>query len=343
MDIYFEGHLTEIKEVPANKQYWFIRTYSGEAYNSYLDGGYVGLGYNDVPYEYIKNATALGGSASPAALYNYVQNNPEYKGQRIGRIVNQLISFNRDVSIGDCVVMPSRNSDILAIGTVESDVYLVKEPGTILLRGKYLDLPEKRRKVRWEKSILKDDPANEIKSISSSHYGITNANFYSDAIEGILSSLFLKNRHACLVIQIDQHEEINAFELNRFLTQLTYFYQQFCVESGVLANEDLTIKIKLQSRGKMLLKASVIAGVIGLAGMVTLSNNSKVKVDIEKKTVEGSSDGLLKSISDFLDRSEERRERRKIFDDSIANLKAHRDMTSKLIQDTSNQPKEDGK
>ena len=280
MDIYFEGQLTELKEVPANKQYWFIRTYGGEAYANYLKGGYVGLGYNDVPYRYIEDASR-DSSSSSVLLYNYLESSPGYKGKRIGRIANQLVAFNRDVSVGDCIIMPTKNSELLALGTVVSDVYVVNDPETITVNGKSMALPEKRRRVNWEKSIYKDDPRNDIKSLTSSHHGITNANNYSDIIEGIMSSLFIKDDHACLVIQIDQDEEINAFELNRFLSELVYFYQQFCFENNIPINEDLTIKIKLQSRGKMFLKASAYAGIIGIAGMLTLSNNTKIKGDIQ--------------------------------------------------------------
>ncbi len=339
MEISFEGQNRRIHEVPAERKYWFIRTYGGEAYNSYLKGGYVGVGYNDVPFRYIQKAT-FDEPSSMEALTRYLQNRKDTNPRRISRIANQLVSFNNEVSIGDCVIIPSRNSDILALGTIESDTFLVDKPGTINVNGQIIELPEKRRKVKWQKSIQKDDPRNDIKAVTASHYGITNVSFYSDTIEAIVSSLYIKDQQACLVIQIDQDEEINAFELNRFLSDLTYFYHEFCSENGTLLDEDLRIKIKLQSAGKMLLKAGGYVGILGLATMISLSNNNKLKVDAKNFKVEGSSDGLLKSITDFFDRNEERRERAARFDDSIKNLKANRDTTSKLIEHVTEKSKE---
>jgi hypothetical protein len=342
MDIFFEGKLTEVKKIPQTRQYWFIRTYGGEAYKDYLTNDYVGLGVNEVPLSYIKNAS-FEDLSSYSTLQTYLDKNTEYKKTQATRIANQLILFNREVSIGDCVFMPSRNSENLAFGTIESEMFVVKNTGQIQVKGKMMDLPEKRRKVKWEKTISKDDPTNDLKPLTASHYGITNANYYSETIESVLSSLFEKDNHTCLVIQIKQDEAINAFDLNRFLSSITYFYEEFCMEAGIEINEDLTIKIKLQSRGKMLLTALTAAGIIGLAGLIVLCNNNKLKIDLKNEQIEGSSDGLLKSYNDFLDRKEARREKIILFEDSMEKLKASRNISTNLINHVADQPQEKGK
>ena len=312
-----------IPTIDENKQYWFIRTYSGEIFRDYYENNYVGLGVNTIPQSLIKSADY----SNPSTLKNlhtFIDKNTSYKNGAATKIARELISFEHEVKIGDTVVIPSRNSYELAIGTVESDVYLVDIKGTFAFRNQREPYPEKRRRIKWEKIVLRESLNGDLRGLTSSHHGLTKANNYADIIEGTIDSLYIKKEHAYFTLKINQDEDINAFVLNRFLTGLTYFYQEYCSESGLAVDEELMIKIKLQSRGKVAMRALGIAGLLGVATMVALSNNNEVKVDLKNMKVEGKSDGLLKSLTDFLDKKQERKIRYEEFKDSMENLKAMR-------------------
>lgn len=90
-----------------------------------------------------------------------------------------------------------------------------------------------------------------------------------------------------------------------------------CVGRQPISNEELTIKIRVQSRGKMILKALGIAAVVSLAGLISLSNDPEFKVDVKKGQMEGKSKGFLKSYSEFLDKKQERKKQWLIFLDSM--------------------------
>src|SRR5690606_13736843 len=79
--------------------------------------------------------------------------------------------------------------------------------------------------------------------------------------------------------------------------------------------------IKLQSKGTTILKAAVYSGILGIAGLVILSNNSEFQARLGEDSFSFKTDGLLHSVSDFLDRSQERKIRYEAFQDSIKNLK----------------------
>jgi restriction system protein len=312
-------HIPVINE---GKQYWFVRTYGGEIFPTYYSEGYIGLGVNEVPQSLIKIA-----ADNPSGVYElnkFIHNNTRYKNGAATKVGRELINFEHDIKIGDTIVIPSKNSTELAIGTVTSDVYFVNKPRAFKFRDRVEHLPQKRRHVKWERVIYRDDLNGDLKNLIGSHHGLTNANGYADVIEGTVDSLYIKNDHAYLTLKVNQDEDINAFVLSRFLNDLTYFYQEFCLETGQEIDEDLVIKIKLQSKGKLALKAFCVAGVVGIAGLVALSSDSEVKLEIGKVKVEGKSKGFLKSLTDFLDAKQERAERYERFQDSMKELKAMR-------------------
>ena len=138
----------------------------------------------------------------------------------------------------------------------------------------------------------------------SSQQGISEAKDYGDKIESGISSMFIRGDFMRLVINIKQDEDINAYELNRFLTSVTFFYDEFCDELGIERNEELFIKIKLQSPGFADFLGYAFGALTGVAVLVALSRNAKFKGNINKE--EGlsfefdSGDGFLKTLSDAL-------------------------------------------
>jgi restriction system protein len=345
MKISFEGYEESIKEVAENKKYWFVRTFSGEAYREYYKEGFIGLGLNNVPIDYINKAPI--DKSSYKTLQTFINNNTSYKKSEATKWANQLIDFNKGMQNGDCVIIPDKNSDRFAIGEIKGDVYRVNNPKTINFRGKVEQLPSKRRKVKWLKEIDKFNFYSDLRAMTSSHQGITNVDAYSEKIEGLLSSLFIKDDRGYLVIQVKKDESINAFDLKEFLDNATYFYQEFSREFGAeydeSVNEDLSIKIQLQSKGKMALSALTIVGLLGIGTIIALSNNSELELDLKSMKLKSKSgDGLTKSITEFLDAKEERRERAIRFDDSIKRLNATRNLDS-TNHPTSGNPKSSGK
>lgn len=338
MTISFEKEIQRVKRVTENKRYWFIRTYGGEAFDDYTKKGYVGLGLNNVPFKYIKDVENLKDVETQnfKRLQNFIDANTDYKKGEATKWAKQLYTFVHEISIGDTVVIPNKNSETLAFGTIMSDIYFIKNPGKIFHRDKEEHLPEKRFEVKWEKEIRRDDLQGDLKGLMASHQGITNADNYADFIEGAMESIFIRNDQMYLVLQMGKDEDINAFHLNRFFNGLTYFYNEFCREAGVEENEDLSVKIKLQSKGKTILKAVVYAGVIGIAGILALSNDTELKVEIGGVKVEGKSKGGLKSLTEFLDANQKRKIEYQKFKDSVEALQAKQNPDLNILKENSN-------
>ncbi len=339
MSITFETHVDQIRKVDPKRNYWFLRTYGGQTFEDFYNKEYVGIGFNNVPFEYLGKAKS-GNVSDIDRIKQFLFSNYNIEGGENTKWTNQLLEFQHILSIGDLIVIPSKNSDLLAIGEIISDVFVTKDSRTFLHDGKYEPYPEKRRKVRWISSKSKYDLKTEAGDFFLPRTALTNINTYSELIEGQVSSLYIKDNKTYLVIQIKQDSEINAFHFSRFLDNLTYFYLEFCKENGYEPNEELYLKIKMQSKGLMALAAFVAAGMLGLALLVVLSNDTTFKLDMgDGRKLEGHSEGFVKTLSDFLDRDQERKIRFEKFRDSMDYLRTQRLEEASIEKKTPNQIK----
>ncbi|WP_143961341.1 hypothetical protein [Litoribacter populi] len=326
MNIDFETSVDQIRKVNPNRNYWFIRTFSGITFEEFYQKNYVGIGFNDIPYNYIQEAKKEN-EQSKENLKKYLEIHTTYEKGEITKWANQIINFQHEIKINDVVIIPSHNSDFLAIGTIESDVKLVKNPGSFSYKDKIEMLPQRRRKVNWILARKKSYFRNDFNGIFSSRQAITNISDYSEAIESYISSLFIKGEKAYLSISVNQDEDINAFELSKLLNSLTYFYREFCLEfDSENFSEELYIKIKVQSKGRFVLKAISTVGLLGLGVLFALSHNPELRIQLGSSIYfEGKSGGgFLKSLDEFLENSHRRKTEYQILLDSIEANKAKR-------------------
>jgi len=321
MDISLQTQVSDIRVIDEERNYWFIRTYGGKIYNYFRENNFIGLGFNNVPYNYIKEAKPINeivngdevsyvDFAAFNRLQKFINDNTAYIKGEATKWANQLIDFEHEIKIGDLVIIPNENSQDLSIGIVESETYVVDVQSTFKFNDKFEPYPEKRRKIKWLKEIPKGEFRGGLNSMFFSRTAVKNVTDFSDVIEGNLSSLYIKDEHIYLSIKIDQDEEINAFDLQRFLESLTYLYKEFCSVHGIEDNEELFIKIKVQSKGSALLKGLGYAALFSVAMIIVMSNNSNIELDLKNMKVKGGSEGFLKSLTDFRDANEIRDERK---------------------------------
>jgi restriction system protein len=328
MDIYLEKEISKVRVVDSQRNYWFIRSFGGELYNDFIEKSYVGLGFNQIPYEYIREAKR-DDEATFIRLQKSIESNTDYSKGEATKWANQLITFEHQVGIDDIVLVPSKSSETIAVGIIQDKSYFEPVSGSFLYNQKLEPYPAKRKRVKWLKFLTKEELRGDLKGLTASHQAITDAYKYADVIEGNLSTVYIRDEQVHLTIKIDQDEDINAFELQRFLESLTYLYKEFCIEHGDQADEELYIKIKVQSKGGMYLKAFSVAALVSIATLITLSDNSEVELSLGKEfTVKGKTDGWLASYSNFLDRDQKRKIEMQKFLDSKEKLKA------KPIQDS---------
>src|SRR5205085_2454018 len=109
-----EQNYSGVPVIDADKQYWFVRTYSGELFEDFYTKNYVGLGVNNVPQKLIANANSKNLNQLQS-LQDYIDKNTDYKKGAATKLAREFVSFQHEIKKGDTVIMPSRNSSRLAI------------------------------------------------------------------------------------------------------------------------------------------------------------------------------------------------------------------------------------
>lgn len=280
-----EENAPTLNIVPDGRRYWFVRTFGGNLFDYYYETGKVGILGNSVPVEYIKNAKH--NAATFSTLQNYIHENIYTDNSAEStKLANQLVDFYHHVKKDDIVLMPSENSDYIAFGVVTSGFSEKKQVNTDTFRhrDKNIPYPTKTRKVKWLKIMRKHEVVGDLRNLLISQMGLTKADNYANFIESNLSTFFVKNNdyYSTLCVDLNEEEELNAFELYRYLEALTKLYEDYCVRNDIPYNEDLFLKIKVQSPGNLIWKikdvidyASTKAGKVGkilaIAGLGALA------------------------------------------------------------------------
>lgn len=300
--------LTQIRVVNDNRAYWFVRTYGGEVFEDFIINNHIGLGFNNVPQQYIVECENFENNEAQNRLYDFLKNNTNYEGGSITKWKNQLIRFQHEMKNGDIVVIPNKDSNILSIGEITSSVKPLESNKKFYFKDEIHDYPNRVREVKWIKHRPKHFFQNDLRNLFSTRQAITNANDYANKIESGISNMFIRENKMRLVISINQNEDINAFALRDFLDSLTYFYKEFCQELGIEDNEELYIKIKLQSKGKTVLIGSAAAAIVGVSLILSLSKDASFKGKILNQEYEFSSgEGLISTYSNYLNEEQERK------------------------------------
>lgn len=325
MEIFLEDAVSSVRRVQSNRNYWFLRTYGGALFRTFIDEEYVGLGFNNVPYNYIKqtNAESTKKDKEFKNLKNYIASNTHYKGGEATKWANQLITFENIMKKGDIVVIPSKNSSRFAIGEITSDTFIVDSRNTFEYKESHESFPEKRKRVKWREIRDRSSFLLEFKSLISSQRGLTSANEYSQIIEGAISSLFVKENMGNLVIRVNRDEDINSFAFQRLLEGLNFFYKEFAESAGGDVDEHLWIKIKVQSQGGLALKGAVVAGIVGVGLIINFIDHEAVERDYQNYNREQ----YEQQFETFMDSTDDRKYYRKLINDSVKELKVSRNFS----------------
>ncbi|NPD48067.1 hypothetical protein [Lentimicrobium sp. S6] len=299
--------------ISEDRKYWFLRTYSGDLFNEFFHEDYVGIGLNNIPIDLIKNAHQVTLKKEKEertgflTLRKYIENNSSYEGGECTKWANQVVSFYHEIKPGDIIIIPSKNSFELAIGEVLQDMYVVDDDRHFIFKETHEPYPQKRRKVNWLLKKRRSKFEGDLARIFNGRAAVTNIDYLQEAIESHISSLFLIGDIGHVVIRIKQDQSINAFQFNKFLSSLTYFYHEVCKENGVEINEDLFIKIKVQSKGKMALSGTFKVGILSLAFIFAFSDNPTLELDLGEYEFKASGDGPFQTLTNFLNASQERK------------------------------------
>lgn len=285
-----------IPQLNPNKNYWLVRTQSGEFYDEFYFDNFIGIGWNE-----IDDINLIKDENKHNSLVELVKKHYEDE-QRPSHVANQIRKFVKDIKKGDIVIIPSRSSTHISFGEVLEDNVYIKE---IDLEKIEHECPFfKRKKVCWIKTQNREGLDPYLYKLLYSQHTITNANEYAPFIDRSVSTFFQKGDKAHLILSVQTKNEIHARDLLQLIDSSLSIVETFNgITNSNLDPSQVEIKINVQSPGpiELLGNAGTIA-VIGIGLVFLVGGGFK----LEKKSdgtfiTEATSDGFMEKLIKFID------------------------------------------
>lgn len=287
-----------VRKVESNANYWMIRTMGGDYYDDFVDNGYIAIGYNEIPLDYIMELPEDCNIAH-TQMRNHIKENYQDIANA-GHAAAQLYRFCYVIKSGDILILPGRSSFRMSICRVCGPVYEAEArtgdacpfrkriPIEIIKRTSRLELPPKAQLM------------------FNSRHPISDISAYAHYIDTMTHDFYSKDDELHLLLQVKTMEDISMtkfFALDGF-AKLAVAY---CKENNIEVEEDdVTIKLQMESPGfiHFITKNKVLLVFIALAILGT--NGGGLKIHGDLFDLDLSTPGLFKSFSEFMDRSTDR-------------------------------------
>jgi hypothetical protein len=296
----------QINTIPLDRKYWLVRTQAGVYFESFVSNDYIGINYNEVPYSEITRfgvpdegtTTSLVTSLKDFCARIYPEDS------RPGLIASQLIKFTFSIKRGDIVIIPSENSEVIALGYVtDTPIYLADEKEVIRTSCPFI----KRKVVVWDSMIPRDRLDPFLYRVLQAHQAINDISSYANLIERNLRNFFISDGIGNLVLNVRRSSGLNASDVFELGHNLLRYASEFLEINNLPYDfSDLEVKISLNSEGKIHFKTSrpALALVIGLllVGLAGGGLRFKAKdVEISLET-----NGVIKAITDYQNNAHDR-------------------------------------
>lgn len=252
------GNGISIPQVSLQRQYWFIRSNSGEYYKDFTQNNYVALGW-----EYLNKDSFLLGSngiiLNEEALKLLIEKEEKIITQKnsinkmiITKILKKTYSFIYELEVGDIVVLPSKDTEKVSIGIITSDFYenptykedyLKNNPETEITLCPF----SKRRNVHWLKHITKSKLDIYLARSLSSHEALTCINEHAQYINRNIYDAYILGNEFHQIIRNDI-EYMSLDDLYYFAKNIRKIFTKFSADNNLgLETSDISIQLNINS------------------------------------------------------------------------------------------------
>ena len=301
-----------IHNVNPNKHYWFFRTMGGLYYDEFVSKGFVAISYDDIIMKDLKDLPDRNDMARAFLKVRLHEINKEMTDSQIAVAAGQIVKFYRELSVGDVIVAPSRQSKKFAIGVIEGEMY--EDSGK---HGEKKCPFVKRRAVKWEKEVLRHELDAKAILAFSNQQTMSSIDDYAEFIDRKLGHIYTKGNTSYLVLRVNQDKAL-SWEDFMFIGELGALLRDFSEEVELDADlSKIQMKINVQSPGDILLMipdgSSWILALVFIILMVIRGGKGHIKINkngfdagIETEGIGDTINKVLGAISDFLDRNANR-------------------------------------
>jgi hypothetical protein len=293
-----EEILDALPKINANRNYWFFRTNGGQFYNYFIQRNLIAIGYDKINLLDIK-ATVNNDADSIRILGEKIKNEYGEEETRPNYIASQLTKFAYGIKKGDIVFIPSYSSNEITFGEViETQAFI----DNTTINDTDVCPYYKRKKVKWIRTMSRDELDPNLYKLMFSHHTITETNNYGEFIDKITNSFFIKNAKAHLVLDVQTKAEIKAKDLFQMGAISLELLDDFCeAENLSYKSDDFNVKLNLQSPGHIELSGITMGGIV-IIGIILVSlagGGFSIKLG-QELSIDLKTDGIVEKIRAFL-------------------------------------------
>lgn len=306
--------LLKIPSVSENIHYWIIRTNGGEYYEDFTLHEYISISWDYVSLSilYTKNDDEI---KRLIEVYEKMSTTPEdsddesdgtTKG-KITAILNKINRFVFEIDKGDIILIPSKNSDRIAIAEVVGDVYetenyvesyLQANPTTEIVPCPY----RKRRKIKILKTITKGQMDIYLAKGFNSQHALSSMDEYAPYINRTIYGIYSKGNELHTTLHAGHPNGLTLKELVKFSTKLEETASSIAQQCEIPFDSSLVeVKLNIHSPGLIELIGSLSSAGIVLSLLMfavnNLINGGKLNISYKKDDQTGKTDFSITSES----------------------------------------------
>lgn len=306
--------LEKLPKVKPNRNYWFFRTNGGDYYESFIRGKFIAINYNQITLEDLSKSASNDNTAVEILTENVRMKYPEEKRARY--IAYQLLKFNYEIKKNDIVLIPSTSSQKITFGEV------LETPAFNDFDDKFDCHYTKRKKVKWLKTVGREQLDPNLYKLMFSHHTISEANLYTEQIDKEINSFYIKGNKAHLILGVQSEKEIKARDLFEMGTLSLDLFDEFIKQEKTdIESDNFNVKMNVQSPGFIEISGISINGIIILGVILVGIAGGGFKFNFGDKMKGGiKTDGLIEKIRRFVLTKSNVQAKRKLLEKHLNNL-----------------------
>lgn len=236
--------LNNLKFVPTDINYWFVRTDGGRYFDAFFENNYIGIGWNDISLTDLRSLSLLEAKEKIAKTQNIDQTLKKGKSE-VTSIYNKLKKFD-SLNKGDIIVIPSDSSTRLAFGQIDDNQAYPDIENTTSCPY------HKRRRVKWLQIKHLSDLDPLFYEMKSNRHSISDINRYADYVDRVIYTYYVKDNYGHLVFEVNQKEDIKIKHLLGLVSEIHGLMKDINTYFDYKENiDDDIIKLNLQSKGRV--------------------------------------------------------------------------------------------
>lgn len=291
--------IPQLEALTVPRRYWMVRTMGGTYYGDFIRNNYIAIGFDEVSLSTLERLPVNYNQAKEALKIIFADRYEDMNQH--GYYSSQLLHFYREIKENDVVIIPSNGASHVAIGIVQGGMYEEENP---VFDSEHVCTFKKRRRVAWKVFCRRGNLPPMLQLVFNSRHPVSNVDSYAPYVDSLLNDCYYKDDKLHLVLRIRTRDEVSMDDFFN-LRIVKEWAEEFCAEMGYPIEDPIAMKTQMESPGWLRLSTKSLLGLLAFGGILVGISGGGIKWSSEEG-LNMHTNGILNSISDFLDRKAKR-------------------------------------